>query len=142
MDKSRDKMVKRCSKFQIGGIPGHRPQEHLYTVKSIISLYNFINIPLFLQLYDLSKYFDKEILRGAMDTLYDAGIEGKLYRLWYLMNKDSQIRVKTSFGMTDIATTGENVAQGSIGGGLVSALNLSKTTCDYFSGNDAEVSYG
>ena len=77
-----------------------------------------------------------------MDTLYDAGIEGKLYRLWYLMNKDSQIRVKTSFGMTDIATTGENVAQGSIDGGLVRALNLSKTTCDYFSGKDAEVSYG
>ena len=142
MDKSKEKIVKRCSKFQIGGIPGHRPQEHLFTAKSIISLYNLLNIPLFLQLYDLSKYFDKEILRGAMDVLYDAGIRGKLYRLWFLMNKDSQIRVKTSFGMTEVAATGENVAQGSIGGGLVSALNLSETMSDYFAGSDTEVSYG
>jgi hypothetical protein len=44
------------------------------------------------QLYDLSKYFDKEILRDAMDTLYNAGISGKLYRLWFMLNKDTQIR--------------------------------------------------
>ena len=86
MDNSKEMIVKRCSKFQIGGIPGHRPQEHLFTAKSIISIYNFLNNPLFLQLYDLSKYFDKEILRGAMNVLYDSGIRGKLYRLWFLLN--------------------------------------------------------
>ena len=40
------------------------------------------------------KYFDKEILRDAMDTLYGAGIAGKLYRLWFMLNQDYQIRVK------------------------------------------------
>ena len=62
-----------------------------------------------------------------MDTLHYTGITGKLYRLWYMLNKDAQIRVKTSFGVTEVAATGENVAQGSIGGGIVSSLNLSKT---------------
>ena len=142
VDKSKDKIIKKCSKFQIGGIPGHRPQEHLFTAKSIISLYSFLKIPLFLQVWDVSKYFDKEILRDAMDTLYSAGIVGKLYRLWFLLNKDTQIRVKTGFGMTDTAATGENVAQGSIGGGLISALNLDKTMSAYFSGSDNEISYG
>ena len=141
VDKSKDKIIKKCSKFQIGGIPGQYPQEHLFTAKSIISLYSFLKIPLFLQVWDVSKYFDKEILRDAMDTLYSAGIVGKLYRLWFLLNKN-KIRVKTGFGMTESAATRENVGQGSIGGGLISALNLDKTMSAYFSGSDSEISYG
>ena len=86
------------------------------------------------------KTFDKEILRDAMDTLYKAGVREKLYRIWYLLNKDTQIRVKTGFGLTEVAPTGENVAQGSIGGGLISSLNLSKTVSSYFASAN-EVSY-
>ena len=142
VDKSKAKLVKKCSKFQIGGIPGHRPQEHLFTAKSVISLYNHLDIPLFLQLWDISKYFDKEILRDAMDTLHGAGITGKLYRLWFMINKDTQVRVKTSFGMTQTAATGENVAQGSIGGGIISSLNLDKTITAHFGGSDTDLSYG
>ena len=140
VDKSKNMLTKACSKFQIGGIPGHRPQEHLFTAKSIIGLYNYLDIPLFMSYWDISKFFDKEILRDAMDTLYRAGVRGKLYRLWYMLNKDTQIRVKTSFGLTDTAATGENVAQGSIGGALLSSLNLDKTITSYFSGIE-EVSY-
>jgi hypothetical protein len=44
--------------------------------------------------------------------------------------------------MTELAATGENVTQGSIGGALISALNLSKTMSAYFGGSDSEVSYG
>ena len=140
VDLSKPKLTKRCSKFQIGGIQGHRPQEHLFTLKSIIGLYMYLNIPLLLQLWDISKYFDKEVLRDAMDTLYEAGIKGKLYRLWHMLNKDAQIRVKTSFGLTEVAATGENVAQGSIGGAIASSLNLDKTIGKYFAGSE-EVSY-
>ena len=140
VDMSKEKLTKQCSKFQIGGIPGHRPQEHLFTMKSIIGLYKYLNIPLILQLWDISKYFDKEVLRDAMDTLYEAGIRGKLYRLWFLLNSDTQIKVKTSFGTTDWAETGENVAQGSIGGAIVSSLNLDKTIGKYFAGSE-EASY-
>ena len=65
VDKSKNKLTQACSKFQIGGIPGHRPQEHLFSVKSMIGLYKYLNIPLFLSYWDISKYFDKEILRDA-----------------------------------------------------------------------------
>ena len=75
-------------------------------------------------------------------TLFKAGISGKLYRLWFMMNKDSQIKVKTGFGITKTAATGENVAQGSIGGGIVSALNLDKTISAHFNGSETNVSYG
>ena len=59
-----------------------------------------------------------------------------------MMNKDSQIKVKTLFGMTETAATCENDAQGSIGGGIVSALNLDKTFSAHFNGSKTNVSYG
>jgi hypothetical protein len=65
----------------------------------------------------ITKYFDKEILLDAMGTLYNVGVTGKLYRLWFMLNK-------SAFGISDLAPTGENVVQGV--GGLISALNLRK----------------
>ena len=58
------------------------------------------------------------------------------------MYKDSQIRVKTASGLTEVKTTGENVTQGSIGGAILSSANLDKTLCSYFGGSDCEISYG
>ena len=142
VDLSKEKLIQSCSKFQIGGIPGHRPQEHLFTVKSVISLYMYLKLPLYLQLYDISTYFDKEILRDAMDTLFSAGITGKLYRLWFLMNSSAKVKVKTEFGLTESIDTGENVTQGSIGGAILSALNLDKTVTAHFANSDTNVSYG
>ena len=101
-----------------------------------------LNLPLYLQVFDISKFFDKEILKDAMDTLYRCNIRGKLYRLWYQMYKDSQIRVKTAAGLSDIKATGQNVTQGSIGGALLSSANLDKTLSIFFSGSNSEVSYG
>ena len=141
VDKSKEKIVSYCSKFQIGGITGHRAAEHLFTVKSIISHYFQLNIPVILQLFDISKYFDKESLRDTMDTLYMAGIRGKLYRLWFELNRNTQIRIKTGVGMSAVQPTGENVTQGSIGGALASSANLDKTLRMYFEGSDSEVSY-
>ena len=141
VDKSKGKLIENCSKYQIGGIPGHRSQEHLFTVKSVIGLYSLLNLPVILQLYDISKYFDKEILKDAMDTLFSFGVRGKLYRLWYEMYRDAQIRVKTGASMTAVQTSGENVAQGSIGGAILSSCNLDKTVTNYFSGSPTELSY-
>ena len=69
-------------------------------------MHKYMNIPLFVSYWDISKYFDKEILHVAMDTLYHTGIRGKLYRLWYMLNKDTQIQVNTRCGMTDVAGNG------------------------------------
>ena len=102
-------------------------QEHLFTVKSVIALYSLLNIPV--------------ILKDAMDTLFSYGVRGKLYGLWYELYRDAQIRVKTGAGMTAVETSGENVAQGSIGGAILSSCNLDKTDSNYFSGSSTELSY-
>ena len=77
-----------------------------------------------------------------MDALYQARVNGKLYRLWYELNKNNSIKIQTSVGMTSKAETGENVTQGQIGSGLISTLNLSEGVQDFFSGSVDEVSYG
>ena len=141
VDKSKERIVSSCTKFQIGGLPGHRASEHLFLVKSVMAYYYYLNIPLILQVYDISKYFDKESLRDTMDTLFQAGIQGKLYRLWFEMNRNTKIKVKTAVGMSEVEATGENVAQGSIGGALASSANLDRTLNMFFQGSDGEISY-
>ena len=65
----------------------------------------------------------------------------KIVKRSTFFNRDSQIRIKTAAGMSDVKATGENVTQGSIGGALLSSANLDKTLTSYFSGSDCEISY-
>ena len=60
--KAKPKIVAGCTKFQIGAIPKHQSQEHLFTLKSVMELYESLKIALILQLFDLGKFFDKENL--------------------------------------------------------------------------------
>ena len=142
VDKSKEKIIASLSKFQIGGIPNHRSQEHLFCVNSVIQLYSKLNITLYIQVFDIAKYFDKENLKDAMDTLFQCGINGKLYRLWYALYRESIIRVKTAAGLTNEKSSGENVTQGSIGGAILSFANLDKTMSAYFNGSNSEINYG
>ena len=141
INKSKPLMVQNCTKFQIGAIPGHQPSEHLFTIKSIISYYRSSNRPLFLQCFDIKKYFDSEILKDAMNTIYNYGVKGKLYNLIYELNKSSQIKIKTSIGVTNSFEVGPTVAQGSIGRGLISSCNLDFSLNQYFKSSSSEAYY-
>ena len=93
INKAKPIMVKNCSKYQIGAIPGHQPAEHLFTIKSIISYFKRHNAVLFLQGFDIRKYFDSESLKDAMHSLYKYGVTGKLYNLIYELNKSNKIQI-------------------------------------------------
>ena len=69
------------SPFQIGAIPGHRSEEHLFTMKSIVALVEKNKEAIALQLLDLVKYFDSENLADALNELYRGNVKGKMYRL-------------------------------------------------------------
>ena len=142
IEKAKPKIVKKCSKFQIGGLPGHQSAEHLFTLKSIIALYLSQGKPLIVNCFDLKKYFDSEVLIDAMDKLYKSGIRGKLYKLIYELNKNNIIKIRTPVGTTDGFKTGENVTQGSVGGGLISSLNLDIPIFKCFQNSEHEAVYG
>jgi hypothetical protein len=69
---AKDKIIENMTK------PGHRAQEHLFVMRSVIALYSLCGKALIVQLYDISKFFDREMLRDCMDSLYSNGIRGKL----------------------------------------------------------------
>ena len=73
----------------------------------MMAYYAMLGLALIIQLYELSKYFDKEMLRDAMNSLHEANVRGKLYRLWHMMNCDNRVKVLTSAGMTESRSTGK-----------------------------------
>ena len=94
------------------------------------------------QLYDIQKFFDREMLRDCMDALYNCGVRGKLYRLIFEMNRQNNIRVRTGVGTSDAQETGEGVGQGTLDGALLSAGSIDFTVNKFFSKSSYEISYG
>ena len=134
---AKPQRISSMSKFQIGTKPGHRAQEHLIVLKSIIALFNYYDQAVILQLYDISKFFDREHLRDAMDVLYSRGTRGKLYRLLYELNKNTIVKVKTAE-----EDTGEGLGQGTNEGALISALSIDSTVNEQFQNSPYAISYG
>ena len=96
-----------------------------------------------IQCYDISKYFDKEMMEDAIMTCKERGADAKATRLWYKLNADTEICVKTGVGVTDYANVGAVVGQGTMGGALVSQAVLDDGTKKHFvPGNEDELNYG
>ena len=114
------------SKFQIGGVKGHRPQEHLFCVKSVQARYEKQKKLLIIYTNDVSKFFDKEVLADCMGELYQAGIDPRAYRMFSMLNEKTQIRVRTGCGFSPWEEAGDLLGQGSGGAAKVSALNLDR----------------
>jgi hypothetical protein len=139
---SKEKMTSNMTKFQIGTKPGHRAQEHLFVLKSVIALHLHFDKAIILSMWDVSKFFDRESLADCMNELYKSKVQGKLYRLLYEMNKNTKIRIQTPVGLTEECDTGEGVGQGTLEGAIVSAVNLDSGVNDFFHDSEFEVNYG
>lgn len=136
----KDDIINSGSKFQIGGVPGHRVEEHLIVVKSIIQLHMLKKSGVIMQLVDIKKFFDSEILRTVMTSLGAAKVNRKAYRCWYKLNQNTVISVATPAGMSDKAEVGEIVAQGSGGAALASGADVAQGLEGQFAGSTDEVS--
>ena len=130
------------SPFQIGAKKGHRAQEHIFVIKSMMNLYEMRKKPLLIQLYDVAKFFDKEHLRDVMSEVYQLGIRGKEYRLLFKMNEKRIIKVITSVGETDETEVKEGIGQGTLDGAITSSAGLGNGVDKFFSSSHWEVSYG
>ena len=134
-------IFQNMSKFQIASKPGHRPSEHLFVIKSVLSYYESKGKCVIFSSFDLQKYYDSEQLKDCMMELYNSQITGKLYRLIFNMNKTVCIKVKTPVGVSASEEIHEIVAQGSMDSGPISANNISKGIDVTFADSDGEVDY-
>ena len=71
---AKPNLLENMTPYQIGTMPGHRAQEHLFVVKSIIGLYELHGKAIALQLWYLSKYFDRESLTNGLNELYRSNV--------------------------------------------------------------------
>ena len=117
-------LISKLSIYQVGGLPGHSIAEHLLTIKTIMARLEDIGAGCMFLVMDIVSFFDKEDIYDCLETMEHLGINKKAIRMWYLLNKATNIRVKTAFGVSEEAAVGDCLGQGTSGAGLVSAANL------------------
>ena len=91
---------------------------------------------------DIVSFFDKEDIFDCLNTLEKLKVNKKATRMWYLLNRDTKISVKTAFGLTKEADVGDFVGQGTAGAGLVSAANLDLGLQNHFNRSNQVMNYG
>ena len=138
----KEDIISSGNKFQIGGLPGHRVEEHLIVVKSLIQLYIHKKLGVIMQLVDIEKFFYSEILRTVMTSLNYANVNRKAYMCWFKLNRKTVISVATPAGLTKTAEAHEVVPQGSGGAALASGADLAQGLESHFSGSIDEINYG
>ena len=103
INEMKNKILDAGTKYQIGGCPGQRTQFHLYVLKSLIALRlqpGGRNAGSLLTVADIKKFFDKQNLVDAMDSIHQAKVNPKFYRVWYKLNHKTEIQVKTGAGLS------------------------------------------
>ena len=129
----KDDIVNATPKMQLGGMPGASSVEHLVTLKTWMKLKEQYKSNGIFQVFDMSKIFDKESLLDCMYTLdKKANIDHKCYKMWYKLNENARISVKTSVGESKSKIVKDSIGQGSGGASLVSSLNLGCAIEDSF----------
>ena len=139
MESAKDKLIEHMTKFQIATKPGHRASEHVYCLVSLMALSEKMNKGIFITMFDLRKFFDTESLVDCQFEMYKSSVNGKLYKLLYLMNQNIRIRVRTPVGITDAADTGPGMGQGTIPGAIISATSLDQGVKEYFHEEEEEI---
>ena len=119
-------IIESTSRFQIGGKPGHRPQEHIFCVKSVIGKYLQEKRLIIVACYDIKGFFDKEVLGDLIDEMNNVEVDPRAQRLFYQLNKNTRVKVKTGCGESGWGEAGDIIGQGSGGAAKLSALNLSR----------------
>ena len=139
----REPLLEKSSAYQIGGQPGHRVEEHLFSMKSLIARSRAQGKAVVLQMFDLEKFFDKEMMQDAFLTCRQRDADAKAVRCWYKLNEDTVIRVRTGVGLSEPGEVGAVIGQGTIGGALVSQAVLDSALMEQFQpGGEEELNYG
>ena len=112
------------------------------TLKALISRSTDVNGGAIVKLVDIKGFFDSEYLRGVMNSLSQADIPKKAYRVWFLLNSKTSISVKTPAGQTEYREAGELCGQGSAGAALASQLDIDLGVDSYFKSSRDEIKYG
>ena len=138
----KQRILEKSTKYQVGGQPGHSPEEHIFSIKSVWLMLEGRGQGLIITLVDIVAFFDKENIYDVMQTLNDIGVNKKAARVWFKLNEGTEISVKTAGGVSDTALVGDCIGQGTAGAALVSQVNLDQGLHQYFGDGEEDLEYG
>ena len=125
LDKDRDIIESKMSKFQNGGVQGKSPIDNKMILNATIDYNNFINSETYVFFADAHKCFDKLDLKTCLIDLYEM-LGPQEAKLMYELNKKARIIVKTPVGETNPVEVHEIVKQGTLYGPILCDINTDK----------------
>lgn len=86
------------SEIQGGFRADHRCEDHIFTLKSIVTCRHAENKQTFLAFLDFKKAFDSVWREGLFNAIWEAGIKGRIWRI--LSNMYNNVQCQVKFGNT------------------------------------------
>ena len=138
--KCKENLLKNMSKYQTAR-PGHRCQENLYVLKSVMAKNERYGEASSCTLMDLEKFYDKCALIDVLEEAHKNGINDKAYRLLYKMNRRRLIKVATSVGELVEEEVGKGLSQGTLESAILSGGSISNGLEEFFNDSEYELFY-
>ena len=129
------------TEFQGGGRSKRSTRDQLFILRSLIEFKIFKKEKLYLQFMDLSKAFDKMVLKNIMVNLWNAEIRGRIWRTILKINEYAKLTVSTPFGNTEEFTSNEILKQGSVLASTLAAMHIDDIN-KYFGNENLGTYYG
>ena len=130
----REDLLASISGKQTGGIPGRSPLENIFNMKTVVGLNMNKKKPTYISYFDLSKFFDKEIVEDLAEKMFEAKITGSRYRTYHKLQMNTIISVKTPVGRSEEVNVGSVIGQGAAGAALCSAQAMDRDLSVAFTG--------
>ena len=109
-------ILDKVSRLQAGSRSNRGPPDNLFLMKSCIDHARYLNIPVFITVYDFEQCFDALWLEDSIVSLWELGVRDDTLAILYSMNKKAKIRVKCPSGITDEFIKPSIVKQGTVAG--------------------------
>ena len=93
-------LQQNMTKFQTGGVKGKGVTDNLFLMRGVIGRPKYLKQEVWFTFYDIEKCFDSLWLGDCLNSLWKNGVQNDIFYLIYLINKRSNITVKTPFGDT------------------------------------------
>ena len=83
----KEQILGSSSKYQVGGQPGHSPEERIFTINSLWAMMEAEGSGMILTLVNIVAFFDREHIYDVMQTVSEIGVNQKAARVWFKLNE-------------------------------------------------------
>ena len=112
------------TKFQTRCVKGKGVTDSLFLIRGVIDRAKYLKQEVWFTFYDIAKCFDSLWLEDCLNSLWKNGVQNDIFYLIHLINKRSNITVKTPFRDTYPFLAEEIVKQGTVLGPILNNCSL------------------